>query len=606
MGFVRVRSVRAESAGGRRFGLAVLFAIFIWFTWRGIFFFFSGDDMMNMHAAWMLSPWRLGRSLIEIWLPVYRPLGAAVYRLFYAVFGFHPRPLYVFCWLLLAANIAFAWRLLRELLPSPYAALSALALILVHGNFQDLYLSAGTIYDRLWFLFTVLGLTAYIRMKTWRGQALVVLCCVFAMDSKESGVALPLLLACYELLFQPFRQRLRSLTPLYLILAAISLLFVFGRVRHTPELSGTAAYAPTVRMSLWLKNLSEYFSLLTYRHIPFTSLTTGLMVGALAMLALVLRNRVMLFGWLFFIIAITPVALISIRPGYVLYVPDLGLGLLFAALLWQWIPRRHPAASFALITALMLWLHLRNWPPPYNPEYSPEFRLTEQFRAEYPTMPHGAKLLFVSDAFPHSAYDLLFNLRLMYHDHDIQADRVVGPPDQQPKPWPGGYTHAFLHDGDRYVELDTRNLAESQKLRILKGYTVGREMDFENRDYAAYLVSGIQGGDPANSSRWTSPEAKLKFDVYPAPAVLSMKFWVPDFVAKAATRTLHVKVDGIAVADYPLNKDGMNEPEFSVPASAISAEGFTVVELNVENPWKDTDGTPLGVVLMRAGFRYRR
>ena len=40
-------------------------------------------------------------------------------------------------------------------------ALIALSLTLVHGTFQDLYLSAGTTYDRLWFLFTAAGLIVY-------------------------------------------------------------------------------------------------------------------------------------------------------------------------------------------------------------------------------------------------------------------------------------------------------------------------------------------------------------------------------------------------------------------------------------------------------------
>jgi hypothetical protein len=591
---------------GERIALAVLLAVFAWFSCRGIIFFFSGDDMMNMHGAWLLNPWRLGRSLIEIWIPIYRPLGAAVYRVFYAAFGFHPLPLYIFCWLLLAINVVLSWRFFRTVLPARYAALTAVSLVLVHGNFQDLYLSAGTIYDRLWFLFTVLGLTLYARMRGPVDQALVCLMCLLAMDSKESGVALPVLLAFYELLFKPWKSRLKQLAPLYGVLAVICLLFVYGRVHHTPELAMNAAYAPKLRIGLWLTHMAEYFTILFYKHIAFTKVTTAAVLIAMALAAALLRNRAMIFGLLFFVITVTPVALISSRPGYVLYVPDIGLGLFLAAMIGQLTKDRLPAVSFAAVTALMLWFHLSNWPPPFNPNDSPELRLTEQFRRDYPTMPKGAKLLFVNDGFPREAYDLLFNLRLMYRDHEIRADRVSGPPDQQPNPaHPETYDHAFVYESGRYHELDNRDLAESQRLHILKGYTVGREMSFENRDYASYLVSGIDGGEFGEPTRWTSPEAKLKFDVYPAPAVFSMKFWVPDFVAKTGVRTMHIKVDGTEIADYPLSKDGMNEPSFDVPVSAIALNGFTVVEIDVENPWKDKDGTALGVVLLRAGFAYR-
>ena len=67
-----------------RFGLGLLLLIFTWFTWRGMTAFYSGDDMMNMYGAWMLNPWRLAKAQILFWMPVYRPLGAAIYRVFYA------------------------------------------------------------------------------------------------------------------------------------------------------------------------------------------------------------------------------------------------------------------------------------------------------------------------------------------------------------------------------------------------------------------------------------------------------------------------------------------------------------------------------------------
>jgi hypothetical protein len=96
--------------------------------------FNSGDDMMNMYAAWNLNPWRLAKAQILFWMPIYRPLGGGIYRVFYSVFGFHPEPLYAFCWLMLAANVILVF------LSTAPEALNALSLTLVHGNFQDLYL----------------------------------------------------------------------------------------------------------------------------------------------------------------------------------------------------------------------------------------------------------------------------------------------------------------------------------------------------------------------------------------------------------------------------------------------------------------------------------
>jgi hypothetical protein len=502
--------------------------------------------------------------------------------------------------------VVLAWSFFRAVLPKPFAALTALSIVLVHGTFQDLYISAGTIYDRLSFLFIVLGLTIYARMKEKPGirdSVLVCLMCIFAMDSKESGIALPALLAVYELAF--VRRRLRTIAPLYAAFAAISLIFVFLRVDRTPALTANTAYVPHASVTLWLTRVAEYFGILSYNHLTFTVLTAAALLIVTAAIAAFLRDRAMIFGWLFFVVTVTPVALITSRPGYVLYVPELGLGIWFAALLWRIGAERLPVVTFALVAIASVWFHARNWPAPLNPEDSPEYRLTDQFRRDYPDLPKGAKLLFVSDAFPKPAFDLLFNLRMMYHDTTIRADRLEAPADQQPDPKrPVTYDRVFVWESGRYLELDPRDPAESQRLHILKDYTVGRELDIARRDHAAYIVSGLMDGEGNDPSRWTAPQAKLKFDVYPAPATFSAKFWVPDFVARTATRTLHILINGKPLADYPLNHDGMNEPSFKVPPDLITKNGYTVVDLNVENPYKDPAGNAFGVVLLRAGFTY--
>ncbi len=584
--------------------------------------FYSGDDMMNMYEVWILNPWRLGKSLLFIWMPAYRPLGGVIYRVFYAIFGFHNLPLYVFCWLLLAANTLLSYPFFRSAGAAPVQALFAVALTLVHGSFQDLYLSAGTIYDRLWFLFTVLGLIVYARVRgdgsrapDLRSAALVCLLCIFSMDSKESGIALPVTLACYEALFilpgvwraDRVRAWLRAILPLYVTLAVISLAFVFGRVHRTPELTGNGAYQPHASAAIWLSHMAEYFTMLAYGHVHVTAISAGVLLLAMLLVAVFLRNPAMIFGWLFFVIALTPVALISSRPGYVLYVPDLGLGLYFAVALGLLLRRvpRFGIAVFATIAAALMLFHIRNWPGPFPPEASPEKRLTEQFRRELPTLPVSSKLLFVNDDFPVPAYDLTFNLRLMYHDQSIRADRMGGPPDQRPNPaHPVHYDHVFAQENGRYLELDNRNFAEAVRLRILRDYAVARELDFTRRDHSAYIVSGLKDGD-AGEGRWTMPRAVLKFDLYPAPATFTAKWWVPDFVAKPVVRNMAIVIGGQPAGVVPLTHSGMNEISFPVSAAQISLNGFTLVELNVDKPYRNAEGEEFGVVLMRAGFAYR-
>ncbi|HVW87691.1 MAG TPA: hypothetical protein VHB50_23550, partial [Bryobacteraceae bacterium] len=587
----------------------------------GLIMFYSGDDMMNMYEVWTVNPWRLARAEFMPWIPLYRPLGGAVYRVFYGIFGFHPAPLYLFCWLLLAGNAILAYRFFRAITASVIQSLLALSLTLVHGSFQDLYTSAGTIYDRLWFLFTVLGIAVYAQARkkqesiSLRTAVLVCLCCILSMDSKESGVALPLLLASYEAVFvlprvwrrKRLPQWLRSIGPLYVTLAALSLTFVLLRVRREPELTTNGMYRPHLDLAVWFTRISEYFTTLAYHHLKFSPQAAGLVVVLAAAAALLLRNQSMIFGWLFFVITITPVALIAARPGYVLYVPVLGLGLYGAALIGITASRLSPAATaaiFAAVTIAVALLHAREWPPPPDPQLSPEFRLTEQFRREYPRLRQGSELLFVTDEFPRDAYDLLFNLRLLYHDHSIRAWRLAAPSDQQPPENPPEYDHIFTFASERYEALDTRDPARAIRLHILRDYGVGRQMDTARRDSAAYVVSGVMDGDPSNQTRWTAPRAQLKFDVYPAPAEFSLKFWAPDFVTRSGNRTLSILVNGKAVGALLLRQDGMNEVSFPVPADLISPSDYTLVDLNVDNPYKDAGGTAYGIVLLRAGFDY--
>jgi hypothetical protein len=259
------------------------------------------------------------------------------------------------------------------------------------------------------------------------------------------------------------------------------------------------------------------------------------------------------------------------------------------------------------VAGLSLWFFAANWPPVFDPRIAPEKRLSEQFEREYPKMPKGARLLFVTDDFPQSGWDLTFNLQLLYHDPTLTVHRLQGPPDQGPpeRNKLEDYNHVFMLGAGKYQELDRKNVAESVRLNILADYAVGREVDMGRRDHAAYVVSGLMDGDNPDPSRWTEPKSRYKFDVHPEPTDFHLKFWVPDFITKSGVRKLSILVNGREIGVVPLRKDGINELRFPVPAALISPSGtYTYVDLNVDNPWKDGSGMAFGIILMRAGFDY--
>jgi hypothetical protein len=588
------------------------------FTWRALTMFYTGDDMMNMYNAWTTPALKIWKAQLLPWMAIYRPLGAAIYRVFYRIFRFHPLPLYIFGWLLLVGNVFVAWRFFRALAPSVFVALLALSLTLVHGSFEALYLSVGTIYDRLCFLFTLLAVIVYARTRSGARQipagSVILLCliCLMAMNSKESGAVVPAILFGYECIYclpdawreKKVREWIRSIAPLYCVLGGIAAAFFFGHIRGTQGLAANAAYQPHSSFGFWLTNVARYLTILSYQAIQFTHAAAVVLLAAMLVLAVLLRNRAMLFGWLFFVIAITPVALISGRQGFVLYVPYSGLGLYAAALIG--VPALNTRAQTAILvfaTALLTWIHVSHWPPPWMVKDSPQWRLTDKMRRDYPTMQHGARLLFADD-YSGNNYDTLFNVQLLYGDPTIKVSMLHGPPEQRPDlSQPARYDHVFTTGEDTYAELDPRNIEESIRLNILKDYTPGRTFNTDHTDGRGYVVSGVRTSAEGRAGWWTRKSGILKFDVYPADSLLSVDFFVPHPVATGKQRLLSVIVDGMTAGTVDLTKEGMHHERFPVPSRAINKSGFTIVELNVDDPYTEGD-EQYGVVLVQAAFDY--
>src|SRR5262245_53299150 len=108
---------------------AGILAWFLAHTWRGLLVFFQGDDMMNMYWAWDTPLWKLFLANLTPFTSVYRPVGAAFYRIMYTVAGFHPAPFRVVCYVLLALNIGLAFRVAKALTESTEIAVLAALLV---------------------------------------------------------------------------------------------------------------------------------------------------------------------------------------------------------------------------------------------------------------------------------------------------------------------------------------------------------------------------------------------------------------------------------------------------------------------------------------------
>jgi hypothetical protein len=612
-------------------------AFFLAFTWRGMLVYFTGDDMMNLYIYWSRPVADLVRANILFWTPYYRPFGGAIYRTFFALFGFNPLPLYVLYYATFLLNLYLAYMVLKRISGSAETSALATLVLSVHGNFYYLYNNAGALYDVYCFLFFFLGLFIYIRVRErgeyltrWNLVAFIAsfICC---LNSKEMGATLPAILVIYELLFHtPRWRRLSDFGRWFMregrgAWVTAACLIGYIPVKMSPKgLGGSVPYVSHFNWATFLHDTEAYLGYLTYWNQPFTSGAVIVFYGLLGAVALALRSRVMWFGLLFFQIALLPVSFISAREGFVLYLPIAGLAL-YAAVLLVWIKDRalnisprflRASGSLAAVflflsTAAALGVvHLKHWHTPLASKDSP-FRITKEELSElYPKLPHGSSLLFVQSLLDSQFYDLVFMLQLLYRDSDLFITQLNGPaPQRIPVDRLGHYDHIFTFEGNRYVELDNTDTRRSVRLRLVKGVQpgtgIGESMTVSSVDGYKYFVDDVIMCQPKSEVCWTLDTPELKFWLSSnRDRVLTVNF-------KLSGETL--KQTGPLVIDYFVNdhflervrytEEGDHTYQHAIPSGWLRTDDYTLVKMQVRNPYvAPADGAKLGVLLVSAGF----
>jgi hypothetical protein len=612
-------------------------AFFLAFTWRGIFGYFTGDDMMNLYGYWSRPVADLIQANILFWTHYYRPFGGVIYRTMFALFGFNPRPLYVLYYATFLLNLYLAYVVLKRASGSAETGALATLILSVHANFYYLYYNAGALYDVYCFLFFFLALFIYIRARErgeylarWNLAAFIAsfICC---LNSKEMGATLPAILVIYELLFHtPLWGRISDFGRWFMRegrgawVAGVCLIGYIPAKISPQGLGHTASYVPHFNWTTFLQDTEAYLGYLTYWNRPFTSGAVIVFYGVLAVLALLLRSRPMWFGLLFFQITLLPVSFISAREGFVLYLPMAGLAL-YAAVLLVWIkdrllsvsPRVLRVSSSLAMTLLFLStaialgvVHRRQWHTPLASKDS-LFRITkDELSKLYPTLPRGSSLLFVQSLLDGQFYDLVFVLQLLYRDSDLIITQLNGPaPQRIPLDRLGHYDHIFTYEGDRYVELDNTDTPRSVRLRLVKGVQpgtdIGENMSVTSVDGYKYFVDDVIMCQPKSVFCWTLDAPELKFWLSSnRDRVLTVNF-------KLSSETL--KQTGPVVIDYFVNEhflervryveEGDHSYRHAVPPDWLRTDDYTLVKMQVRNPYvSPADGAKLGVLLVSAGF----
>ncbi|MGI8785906.1 MAG: hypothetical protein ACR2L2_19910 [Acidobacteriota bacterium] len=320
------------------------------FTLPALRCYFSQDHVFNILLYANVPPLKILASNITFWTTFHRPFGGLVYVALYHLFGMTAWPYYLAALLLFFINLALVFTLLLRLTGDRLVASLATALSSVHPELVDIWYNFGAAYDLLALGLMMGGFHFYLSFdrqtdphRARRFYAASLFMYVLALDSKEAAISLVAILGLYECVYRfPLQwpwtrlgELARRLGPFAVVAAAYAAGKLLGAEatwkRHEDyqyRLDGTI-----------LENLPGYFDRVVNYHFRFdASLLAGLVVVSLV-LALILRNRAMLFGWFYFWVALAPVAGLPRPWGLYLYIPLVGIGLYLGALVCAVLPR---------------------------------------------------------------------------------------------------------------------------------------------------------------------------------------------------------------------------------------------------------------------------
>lgn len=386
---------------------------------------------MNMYEG--LSTVTLIRANLLFFRPFYRPAGALFYQPLFALFGLAPYPFRLACFILLTLNLVLAWFFVRSLTGSlEISGLTAL-IAAFHPRLAPLYWSTGVIYDILCFAFFYATIAIYVRLRRRRtlrtGECLAVLVVyACALDAKEIAVALPAILLSWELIYCPPISWRTARLPL--IAGLITIPYIWGKLLPESPLRQFDRYTPHISLTQFLATYGAYWDDLFFRARWFTPGRTALLLLALLLFALGLKDRDLLFGWCLGIIAALPIAFIPYRNAAEYYIPMIGWSL-YAASVIEMVTRLvlkrvkfvH-AAVFLLILCLLFRAYrvqrLRMGGPSLLGQSSIRMTVAELDRHAV-RVPTHARGITIQDPFS-PEYETLLLLRLYAHDVTLQLD----------------------------------------------------------------------------------------------------------------------------------------------------------------------------------------
>ena len=472
------------------FSACVGLLIVVWLlsqSWRGLFVYFTSDDIMNMYWARETS---IGRLLIANLAPFtteYRPAGAGLYRILYGIFGLEPLAFRVVFYALLLCNAWLCYKLGKSLSKSAEIAILGAFLASFHNRLSDIYTNNGTIYDVLCGTFYLATLLYYIhvrerygRFRRWHWLIFYSLNTV-ALNAKETAATIPVILLAYEVIFHGVELKaIRSVRAFVDKTAAIVLstmitgLAVIARFQPDSRLVHNDAYAMRISLRQLLTSNEKYLENLF--HLPDHSLAPPLIwiiLLTLTLAGILSKSKALRFLIVFILITPLPVNFIPARELYAAYIAVMGWGMFISLVLvrsrdyaYKYIWGRptlrddtlEPERVFMAMAMALLLLSATSKDRPIAWADGQCIRsnlcqLHSLFLAIKPEAGHPNKLLFLNDPFGDGDWTQVLLYRLTFNDLSLEADRVKMMPTPPNQAAVMKYSHVFDYLDGRMSEI---------------------------------------------------------------------------------------------------------------------------------------------------------
>ena len=431
--------------------------------------YFNEDDISNMYFSWIGSWPSFVGSILSVWHDYGRPVGMLYFGIMHRLFGFNVLPFRIGSLAVCAANLVLLNAVLGRLLSEDRARYLALLFGGFHGALWSIYASAGTIFDTLCQTFVLAGLRYYILVEAepLRFRQLFFLAgwTALAIGAKEVGVALPLILAAYSAVHM-FRNPGHEFTKAHLFRIitslAVAVVAAAGSFAENP-IAKMDAYRPTFTMARFLETLKAHSEMFLFRTMKEPALVWVMVLLGLLAVAVLLRSRTAIFGWLFYNAATLPLAFSTPRhDGYVLYVAIAGSAIYLGGVLqtvWDRVGIRMPAISStiasAAVAAIVVGMQLAERTHIVRKKFGPGGQLevqelVEDVRRQRPRLAPGSKVVFVNSVLDHSQPMMI--LHLAYDDRSLDIQELTVSKGT-PLPGPGQNADVVFERTDgHYVE----------------------------------------------------------------------------------------------------------------------------------------------------------